>query len=158
MVEKIISGGQTGVDRGGLDWAMESGVAWGGFVPKGRRAEDGRIPSKYESLVEMGSVSYPPRTRKNIAASDGTLLIYVGKLNGGTKLTRGTCAKMEKPAFCINLSVFDERPSVVRGDFRRWADLHGIRVLNVAGPRESKVPGIQQRTVEVLSRLFGSRE
>lgn len=66
--------------------------------------------------------------------------------------------KMEKPVFCINLNVFVERPSVVRGDFGRWADLCGIRVLNVAGPRKSKVPGIQKRAAEVLSRLLSPGE
>ncbi|MDZ7697719.1 MAG: putative molybdenum carrier protein [Deltaproteobacteria bacterium] len=118
IIEKVISGGQTGVDRGGLDWAMENGVACGGFCPRGRRAGDGCIPSKYEGLVEMGSVAYPPRTRKNIAVFDGTLVtlvIYAKKLSGGTKLTYDTCVKKAKPAFCINLDVFDGRVSVVRG-------------------------------------------
>jgi len=156
MIEKIVSGGQTGVDRGGLDWAMSNNVACGGMVPKGRRAEDGRIPSRYVGLIETGSRNYQVRTRENVRLSDGTLIIYAGTLNGGTDLTRVICRKEGKPVFCLNLEVFDNSALVVRGDFSRWIASRGVRVLNVAGPRESKQAGIQKRTFEVLSCLLGS--
>lgn len=85
-ITKIISGGQTGVDRAGLDFAMKHKISIGGWCPRGRRAEDGVIPSKY-TLTEHFLSSYPPRTIKNIQSSDGTLILYYDNMEGGTLLT-----------------------------------------------------------------------
>src|ERR1700737_4812036 len=87
MLRKIISGGQTGADRAGLDFAIETGLEYGGYVPRGRKAEDGRIDTRYK-LVELSTSSYPARTRRNIEESDGTVIFSLERLlSGGTKLT-----------------------------------------------------------------------
>src|SRR5271165_4401913 len=97
MLRKIISGGQTGADRAGLDFAIEKGLEHGGYVPKGRKAEDGRIDDRY-NLVELSTSSYPARTRKNIEESDGTVIFSLERLlSGGTKLTQDYANKVEKP-------------------------------------------------------------
>ena len=91
MLRKIISGGQTGADRAGLDFAIETGLEHGGYVPRGRKAEDGRIDDRY-NLVELSTTSYPARTRRNIEESDGTVIFSLERLlSGGTKLTWELC-------------------------------------------------------------------
>ena len=91
MLRKIISGGQTGADRAGLDFAIHAGLKHGGYVPRGRKAEDGRIDERY-NLAELSTSSYPARTRKNIEESEGTVIFSLERrLSGGTKLTWETC-------------------------------------------------------------------
>jgi predicted Rossmann-fold nucleotide-binding protein len=85
-LDKFISGGQTGVDRAGLDAAMEAGIPVGGYCPKDRLAEDGTIPIRYP-LTELTGGGYPARTEKNVMESDGTLSLNDGTLSGGTSLT-----------------------------------------------------------------------
>src|SRR5258708_31383948 len=86
VVRKIISGGQTGADRAGLDFAIEVGLAHGGYAPKGRKAEDGRIDEKY-AIVELSGSSYPERTKRNVRESDGTVILSLNdKLSGGSAL------------------------------------------------------------------------
>ncbi|MCX7173435.1 MAG: putative molybdenum carrier protein [Proteobacteria bacterium] len=87
IVTKIVSGGQTGVDRAALDWAVQQGIPHGGWCPKGRIAEDGAIDSRYE-LQETNSAKYPQRTKQNIIDSDGTLILNSGELDGGSLETR----------------------------------------------------------------------
>ncbi|MCD6446738.1 MAG: putative molybdenum carrier protein, partial [Candidatus Marinimicrobia bacterium] len=83
---KIISGGQTGADRAGLDAAMELNIPVGGWCPKGRKSEDGPIDNKYP-LQETTSGDYRVRTERNVKESDGTLIFTLGKPTGGTALT-----------------------------------------------------------------------
>ena len=105
MLRKIISGGQTGADRAGLDFAIETGLEHGGYVPKGRKAEDGRIDDRY-NLVELSTSSYPARTGKNIQESDGTVIFSLERLlNGGTRLTWEHANKLGKPV----LHIYDTR-------------------------------------------------
>ena len=85
MIEKIISGGQTGADQGALDAAINLGIPHGGWIPKGRITEDGPLPDRY-NLIEMPSASYPDRTRKNIRESDGTLILSHSRLTSGSEL------------------------------------------------------------------------
>ena len=92
MIEKIISGGQTGADQAGLDAAIELGIPHGGWIPKGRKTEEGPLPAKYK-LKEMKTTSYPKRTEKNILDSGGTVIFTFGKLTGGSELTRKFCRK-----------------------------------------------------------------
>ena len=87
MIKKIISGGQTGADRAALDVAIKLNIPHGGWVPKGRPAEDGPIHTKYQ-LKEMPTDSYSDRTEQNVADSDGTLIISHGELTGGSAFTR----------------------------------------------------------------------
>ena len=135
-VDRIVSGGQTGVDRGALDAAIALNISHGGWCPRGRLAEDGRIPDRYH-LSETDSAEYWVRTEQNVIDSDGTLILYRGKLSGGTQLTYQMTRKHGRPCLLVDLS---EDCDVQAG--RRWVAHHRIRVLNVAGPRESSAAGI----------------
>jgi hypothetical protein len=148
FLEKIVSGGQTGVDRAGLDAAMEAGIPVAGYCPKGRLAEDGIIPAHYP-LIELDRGGNSARTEKNVVESEGTLILNVGKLSGGTRLTLECCKKHEKPCLVVQL---DNDP--VTGAVLRWVKEHAIRVLNIAGPRESKNPGLHDTALAFLRRLL----
>lgn len=136
---RIVSGGQTGVDRGALEAAIAFGIEHGGWCPRGRLSEDGSIPSRY-ILREMDSSDYALRTEQNIIDSDATLILYEGPMRGGTLLTKRIAARLKKPYLAVPLAPrFDPEP------VRRW--LHEVRprVLNVAGPRASSHEGIEER-------------
>jgi hypothetical protein len=136
FLTRIISGGQTGVDRAALDAAMELGIPHGGWCPKGRMAEDGRIPQKYH-LKETLSPDYAARTRLNVRDADGTLILYREPLEGGTALTWQFTVEMEKPVLLVELGF----PPIFEA-FSLWVRENSIRILNIAGPRESQRPGI----------------
>ena len=104
IIKKIISGVQTGADRAALDVALKFNLPHGGWIPKGRKTEDGRLPDKYQ-LQEMPTTSYPARTEKNVQDSDGTLIIARGKLTGGTDLTREMTLKHKKQLLGIDLNL-----------------------------------------------------
>lgn len=144
---RIVSGGQTGVDRAALDAAQLRGIAIGGYCPKGRRAEDGRIPDRYP-LTELASVDYPTRTRRNAGAADATLILTRGALSGGSAYTARVVRQLKKPLLVVDL---DARPRVAY--VRAWLAANTVRVLNVAGPRESKAPGIYRQARRFLLRL-----
>jgi hypothetical protein len=136
MVRKIISGGQTGADRAGLDFAIHAGLEHGGYVPKGRKAEDGRIDERY-NLIELSTSSYPARTRKNIEESDGTVIFRLERrLSGGTKLTRELADKLGKPVLHIYHTRREQipNPNSLRveiqalTDFLRSKRARGLRV------------------------------
>lgn len=134
---RIVSGGQTGVDRGALDAALDAGFDCGGWCPRGRIAEDGEIPSRYR-LVELAGTGYEKRTLKNVLDSDGTAILYFGVLEGGTLQTREYCVSHGKPVELVDATRATPGEAAARiGDF--VARL-GIAVLNVAGPRASKQP------------------
>ena len=143
ILEKIVSGGQTGVDRAGLDVAIALGIEHGGWCPRGRRAEDGRIPDCYR-LTEADSADYAVRTEQNVLDSDGTLILYLAKLRGGTELTYRLAQKHGRPSFLIDLSRQESSRPV-----RQWLFDQKIRVLNVAGPRAS-----QNETIYELARVY----
>ncbi|MEK7261844.1 MAG: putative molybdenum carrier protein [Pseudomonadota bacterium] len=148
VIGKILSGGQTGVDRAALDVAIELGIPRGGWCPKGRRAEDGVI-AKHYPLRETPSTDYRERTRRNVRDADGTLIVTADELRGGTALTRTLAEKLRKPCLVVDPT---QRTSVRQT--RAWLAAHGIRALNVAGPRESGQPGIYLRTRNFLRRLL----
>ena len=151
-IEKIISGGQTGVDRAALDAALELGFPCGGWCPKGRRAEDGIIPLKYP-LEETSSPDYPQRTEFNIQDSDGTLILTWGPPLGGTLLTLKLARKHHKPYQFIDLAEGEDAMRV-----REWMKKSAIQILNVAGPRESEAPGIHDRALSFLREIFAAQE
>jgi len=135
MIKKIISGGQTGADRAALDTAIKLKIPHGGWIPKGRKAEDGPLSDKYE-LQEMPTDSYPERTEQNVIDSDGTLIISHGLLTGGSAYTRKMAMKHAKPWFHIDLN---KTPTFHAGMLiEGWISKNGIEILNVAGPRASK--------------------
>ena len=147
-IKRIISGGQTGVDRGALDAAIEMGIEHGGWCPRGRLAEDGTIPSKYE-LKESKFAEYWVRTEQNVLDSDGTLIIHRGRLQGGTRLTYRLAKKHGKPCFRVDLSE-DPCPEAVR----TWMKEYEIEILNVAGPRESSIPSISSGSRQLVMSIF----
>ena len=148
MFTKIISGGQTGVDRAGLDVALELGIPCGGWCPKGRRAEDGPLSEKYP-LRETITTAYPERTRRNIQDSDGTLVLTRGRPKGGTRLTIELALEMGKPLLPVDL----KRDTSVE-QVRLWAESNRVAVLNVAGPRASESPEIYERAFRFLRELL----
>jgi predicted Rossmann-fold nucleotide-binding protein len=147
-LKKIISGGQTGVDRAALDAALESGISCGGWCPKGRRAEDGVIPLNY-AMEETSSSDYPQRTEFNVQDADGTLILAWGPPLGGTLLTLRLARKHRKPCRIIDLSAAIDAPSS-----REWIIKNEIETLNVAGPRESEAPGIYTRALNLLREVL----
>jgi hypothetical protein len=143
---RIVSGGQTGVDRAALDWAIANGIPHGGWCPKGRRAEDGPLPRRYK-LRETSSAAYAQRTRWNVRDSDATLIFSATKsLTGGSELTRRTALRLGKPV--LHLWPRQREPSVKLHEF---IEAHGVRVLNVAGPRESEKHGLREFVWRVLN-------
>jgi len=149
LPQKIISGGQTGVDRAGLEVAIALGIEHGGWCPRGRLAEDGSIPSRYE-LVENDSTDYTVRTRQNVVDSDATLILFEQRLSGGTMLTRRIASELGKPFLCIRIH------QDVEVEIASWLIETKPASLNVAGPRESSSPGIESRAMEMLMRVFAS--
>lgn len=147
-IEKIISGGQAGVDRAALDAAAALGIPCGGWCPKSRRAEDGAIPARYP-LTETASKDYRVRTQRNVRDSDGTLILAYGPLSGGSALTRRLAQKMNKPCLVVDLS---QRPRA--REVRSWLVSSLIRVLNVAGPRASRHPDLHAQARRFLRRVL----
>jgi hypothetical protein len=148
---KIVSGGQTGVDRAALDAAVEAGLPCGGWVPKGRRAEDGRIPDRYP-LRECASRDYPARTELNVKDSDATLILNRGVLRGGTSLTDWLCRKHKRPYCLVQLDRLrlEEAADLIK----EFLEADKPEVLNVAGPRESGSPGIYAESLKLLRRVL----
>jgi Circularly permutated YpsA SLOG family len=135
-VAKVVSGGQTGADRGALDAARASGVAIGGWIPRGRWAEDGPLPDGFDALRETASADPAERTERNVTDSDGTLIVSHGALSGGSAMTERLAEQLGKPILRVDLD-FDtlERASE---RIAAWIGDHRIGVLNVAGPRASE--------------------
>lgn len=151
MILKIISGGQTGVDRGALDTAIKLGVPHGGWLPRGRKTEDGRLPDHYD-LQETDATDYRERTERNVRDADGTLIISPDPLVGGTAYTRQMAERYAKPWLHINPAVAGE--FVAARTAYDWITERGIEVLNIAGPRASKAPGIYAITCRLLEAVF----
>lgn len=151
-LEKIVSGGQSGVDRAALDAALAAGFRCGGWAPKGRQAEDGVIPARYP-LDECGVGGYEERTRLNVRDSDATLILTRGKdpaaLGGGTGLTLAWASRLSKPCLIVDLA----RPADP-GGVADWLHGSGVVVLNVGGPRESTVPGIYQAAAAFMTAVL----
>jgi hypothetical protein len=158
VIARVVSGGQTGADRGGLDAAIEAGVPHGGWCPKGRRAEDGVIPARYR-LVEMETDAYLARTEANVVDSDCTVVFTYGKPTGGSKKTVAFAARHRRPCLCVNLDKVSDQWAAeailqwlvpTSEIFRDAMTPPPSPVVNVAGSRESKAPGIQQRVKTVM--------
>lgn len=153
-IRKVVSGGQTGVDRAALDAALAAGLEIGGWCPRGRRAEDGLIPLCYP-LRETPSRDYRQRTRWNVRDSDGTLIFTWGPPTGGTALTWKTASRLQRPVFLAELS---QDPAVLAGQIDRWATQHRLHILNVAGPRSSQAPQAAEYVRTVLLRWWSVPE
>ena len=152
----IISGGQTGVDRAGLDVALDLGLTYGGSIPKGRKAEDGPIDQKYENLTELASGEYRLRTKKNVMDADATLIITMGRPRGGTAHTLRVALSLDKPHLVVDLQTKEE--AEVFEEIRGWLNRQRPRILNIAGPRESKVPGIYRMAYRLLRAVLSEED
>jgi hypothetical protein len=150
IIKKIISGGQTGADRAALDVALKLGIPHGGWVPKGRIAEDGPLPEIYH-LREMPTDSYEARTEKNVQESDGTLIIARGKLTGGTDYTRQMTLKHKKQLLGIDLNLIGRFDASSLAS--SWIRIQHVQVLNVAGPRASEDAQIYSDVVTILEMV-----
>ena len=150
---KIISGGQTGADRGGLDAAIALGIPHGGWCPYGRRADDGKVPYQYQ-VRELTSSDYPSRTRANIEESDGTVVFVIGPVTPGSRLTLALCKEKDRPHIVLRLN---EGADFLARRLRFWLTQNAIRVLNVAGSRELYSPGIQQGVANVIKLALQDR-
>ena len=151
MIKKIISGGQTGVDRAALDFAIKHNIAHGGWIPKGRLAEDNPLSDHYH-LKEMPTSSYPARTERNVLDSDGTLIVSRGKLTGGSDLTRKFAILNGRSWIQIDLNQTDHTD--VAAKIKEWIDQEEVEILNVAGPRASKDPHIYNKVMEILELVY----
>jgi len=150
-IERILSGGQTGVDRAALDCAIELAIPHGGWCPRGRRALDGPLDARYQ-LQETPSSSYAQRTEWNVRDADATLILAWGPLQGGTGLTAKLADSMQKPLLIIDLT-HDDPINKWLDDFWQWLERYNIRSLNIAGPRHSKAENIYRLAKQLLYRL-----
>ena len=132
------SGGQTGVDRAALDVAIELGIPYGGWLPRGRLAEDGPLPSLYENMRETDSPRYEARTERNVLDSDATLLLTVGPPSGGTAYTKEVALRAGRPVHEVDLSTADLDSAAIA--VRQWLETIPGPSVNVAGPRASLAP------------------
>jgi len=168
-LKKIVSGGQTGVDRGALDAALVAGFACDGWCPANRAAEDGEIPERYP-LTPLLSANAPvasevrsarqiaeqyrARTLKNAQDSDGTVILYSGTLSGGTLLTQKLCVRERKPVIALDAQGMT---SLRAADaIAQFVEKHGISVLNVAGPRLSGWPQGYTFALRVISAVISN--
>lgn len=149
-INKIISGGQTGVDRAALDIAIALNIPHGGWCPQGRKAEDGIIPLHYQ-LQETASPDYVERTSLNVRDADGSLILLKSQPEGGTLLTIEIALQLIKPCLMLDLT----KP-IKTTDFANWISNNQIRTLNIAGPRESQVADIYQLAYAALQQLLSS--
>ena len=151
MVKKIVSGGQTGADRAALDVSIALDIPHGGWVPKGRKAEDGPIEERYH-LKELNSATYKARTEQNVLDSDGTLIVSFGRLQGGSAKTKRYAKKHGRPLLHIDLGRKDlfSASTAIQG----WIVEEGIEVLNVAGPRASEDSAVYDATVKLLMKAL----
>lgn len=143
----IISGGQTGCDRATLDSAIKYGVPYAGYIPKGRKAEDGRVAVKYTSLKEADSENYSERTYRNILMAEAVVILHQGTIDKGTQLTKTLARIAGKRLLTVNIAKPHSKERV----------MHFMSIfcrINIAGPRESESPGIYQKTFAFLERIF----
>jgi Circularly permutated YpsA SLOG family len=146
----IISGGQTGADRGALDFAIECGLPHGGWCPRGRSAEDGPIPARYE-LRETPSRKYAQRTEWNIRDSDATLVMSIAaNPQGGTRLTLALARQLGKPVLHLSRGASVGTARDLASQVDAFLNENSVRILNVAGPRASQEPNVAAFVREIL--------
>src|SRR6202453_974627 len=151
-LRKIVSGGQTGIDRAALDAALAVGFPCGGWVPGDRMAEDGVIPDLYP-LVALPKGGYRQRTRLNVSDSDGTAILYDEMLKGGTRLTRNLCALLKRPYILIDAAEMPD-PIAASAVVLKFIEDNHIGTLNVAGPRLSGWAAGHRYALEVIGGVI----
>lgn len=151
-VRKIISGGQTGADRAGIDAAIDLEIDYGGSIPKGKRTEDGTLPERYNQIAELETTSYAARTEKNVVDSDATVIFTYTDMGDGSAFTLELARKHNKPHLHINIE--NKRNGDAIKDVSEWLDKVKPAVLNVAGSRESGAKGIYDRVYGILKAVL----
>ena len=151
MIEKIISGGQTGASRAALDAAMKLGIAHGGWVLNGKMTEDGPLPEKY-NLKEMPDQNHSEKTKKNIKEACGTLILSHGKYSEQFGFVKKMSQRLGKPVLDVDLhtTVAFNAATLIND----WIVDNDIRVLNVTGPRDEQDPKIYQATLDIIQAVF----
>lgn len=154
MITQVVSGGQTGADRGGLDAAIELGVPHGGWCPKGFKAEDGRVPHKYR-LQEHRSEDYRMRTTDNVQMADATVIFVCQIMGRGSSYTRRCAEEIGKPTLVTDVGdgIGRQDPNFAEEAAKRivaWLKRKNVSVLNVAGTRESRAPSIQKYVKKIM--------
>jgi len=149
-IEKVISGGQTGADIAGIDAAIACSVPYGGWLPKGRKTENGPVPKAYTEFLEMSRGGYPKRTEQNVKDSDGTVIFTYGKLAGGSSLTKNFSVKNKKPWRHIDLDEVQNPAAKIKDWIIEW----DIKVLNIAGKSANKAPGIYDRVKTIIMEVL----
>jgi hypothetical protein len=152
VIKRIISGAQTGADRAALDAALALGLPMGGWVPRGRRAEDGPVPDRYPNLRETDTDDYETRTRWNVRDADATLILSHGPLTGGSKFTEDIARSLGKPVRHVDLDATSIDDAV--SEIRAWLATVEGETLNVAGPRASNDPEIYEKTREIMMAVL----
>lgn len=155
-VARIVSGGQTGVDRAALDVARAAGIATGGYVPSGRSAEDGTIAHRYENLIETSSADPAVRTMLNVVYSDATLIISRGTLHGDSVLTRVAAQAEKRPWLHVDLLTTTQRAAA--RTIQLWLARLDCDTLNVAGPRASEDTEIYVKATKLLELVLQNRK
>jgi len=149
-IRRVISGGQTGADRAGLDAAIRAGVPVGGYCPSGRKSEDGVIPDSYPLEEVQGG--YRQRTRRNVELADGTVIFYDRMPTGGTALTIAFCLRLKKPFKLIDRDLVTA--SQAARAIRQFVAEHNVACLNVAGPREGGCLGIHDYVLDSMQPVL----
>jgi Circularly permutated YpsA SLOG family len=166
---KIVSGGQTGVDRGALDAALVAGFPCGGWCTADRSAEDGVIPERYPLVSLPQEINqrdhqtrearklaeqYRARSLKNVQDSDATAILHSGTLSGGALLTQKLCIREKKPLIALDAQLMTKLRAA--GAIAKFVEEHGISVLNVAGPRLSGWPAGYRFALGVVGAVISS--
>jgi hypothetical protein len=150
MIREIISGGQTGADRAALDAAIALGIPHGGWLPKGRKTEDGPLSRRY-ALRELPSARYRDRTEKNVQAADATLIFSFGPLSGGSALTESLAIRHDRPFLHIDFEHVDINQAAATVE--NWLLTWKAKTVNIAGPRASSEPRIYATVFALLTAL-----
>jgi hypothetical protein len=153
-LKKIISGGQTGADIAGIDAAIEHGLSYGGWLPKGRKTEKGALDLKYTNMTEMPVGDYQEMTEENVKDSDGTVIFTHGKYSGVSALTMNYAAKHNKPFLHLDLDVASESTAIE--SLIEWIYKQKIETLNVAGSRESKDENIYDDVHSIIMSIINT--
>ncbi len=147
---KIISGGQTGADQAALDAAITLNIPHGGWLPRGRKTENGPLPIRY-ALYECNSARYRDRTEKNILHADGTLIFSFGPLSGGSALTEALAIRHDRPFLHIDFERIDKTQAAAMVE--SWLQTMRLQTVNVAGQRASNEPRIYEAVYSLLTEI-----